>query len=236
MRNFFAVIVVFWAMVIATSIPSPIFDGIALFLLFGAGWVLIGDVKKTVRFRFGGSRPRWSHYVALPPLIVLLMLVTAVPTFAQGVVVGTPSLPPLDMNSLASQFVVFIFGLLSAFLSSPATTIVVSWLKRIPALDRYPSTTLAGVVSAVLMLALALAIHFGVEGQFRSIVDVVTAILTTLGGMSINLTGSAVLYNAVKAQNVAVIGYSRSNDAAQSARREKLLVQESKPPAPTTAG
>lgn len=158
------------------------------------------------------------HKRTLPPLpMAFLMLLFVAPVLAQGSTPSAPSLPPLDMNALAMQFMVFILGLLSSFISSPATVALVSWLKRVPALDRYPSTTLATGTAAVLMVVLALAVHFGVEGQFRSIVDVITAILTTLGGMSINLTSSTVLYNVAKAQNVSMIGYSRSTTTAQKA-------------------
>lgn len=135
-------------------------------------------------------------------IIALLALVGAVHAQDGG------ALPPLDPTQLGEQAITFLLGLLGAFMTSPATTAVVGILKRY-VFKTTPADTLALVTSAVLMLLLVLAITLGYEGEFRSIVQVVTALLTALAGVTVNLHTAARTYNANRRVGAAVVGYQR---------------------------
>lgn len=140
-------------------------------------------------------------------LLVIWLLVAVGSAAAQG---DTGTLPPFDFNQWVQKLIEFVMASLTAFLSAPATNAIVAFLKRYVFKDASASL-MALIVAAVLAVLLSVAAFAGVEGQFRTVVDLLTVILSSIVGIGLNLNGEARVYasNAKNRALMSVGAYTR---------------------------
>lgn len=151
-------------------------------------------------------------------------LLMAVPAFAQEPT-PTPVIPAeLDLNGVTQAFLVFVVGTFGAWITSPATVTIVGALKRYvftktPEQGGISGDTLALVVG-VLLAALTAALAFlGFEQEWRTGLQIAIGVVTVLTGVGLNLTRAGKSYQAAKAENAPITGYSRvtGNDTPKPA-------------------
>lgn len=136
-------------------------------------------------------------------------------------IVDVADVPTVDVEDAATNVVqtavdvanllsAMLIGIAGSFIASPATQAIVSVLKRIPALDTIPANTLALFVGVVLWAGAAVSGRLGVETQYGGIIDAVPILI----GLLATLVGAPLIHKVMVAQDVAVLGYIRSEPRA----------------------
>lgn len=142
--------------------------------------------------------------------IVLVMLFLLVVPLSAQAADPVPQLPVLDLTNLSALLNNLKDVVLLGFVTSPATVLIVSVLKRIHAFDEIASERLAWIVGSLLFAVLLLAMLTGYEVQFRSLLSFVIALLGVLTGPGAAFLGAAGLYTVAKAVNAPIVGFQRS--------------------------
>lgn len=107
-----------------------------------------------------------------------------------------------------------VIGLiLSTFGTAPITVVIVSVLKRIPALDRFSAPSLTFATASLLYVAGLTASYFRLDTQFQSILDAVVVIAPAIVSLVGTLIAAPAQYHVAKAAEVPVIGESRKPDS-----------------------
>lgn len=161
-------------------------------------------------------------------LLVFVALLMVLPAFAQettpeptvvagpvivedgGTVIVDPEMPPVVPNQEEAKGlaeVILAAAIASVFGTSPATTFIVSLLKRWTPVD---ARVLTGLTALVIAGLTAVATYFGFGVQFNSLLDTIGVAGPTLVTFIITLIGSAGWYEVAKATNAPVVSYQRS--------------------------
>jgi hypothetical protein len=107
-----------------------------------------------------------------------------------------------------------VIGLiLSTFGTAPITVVIVSILKRIPALDRFSAPSLTFATASLLYVAGLTASYFRLDTQFQSILDAIVVIAPAIVSLVGTLIAAPAQYHVAKAAEVPVIGESRKPDS-----------------------
>lgn len=163
-------------------------------------------------------------------LLFVLLFAVALPVLAQEAtpepapvaelpVLEAPATPEPSTLPVADPAVAFdmLIKLISAltvgFASAPFTVALVAILKRWPALEKVSAPTITFFVGAALWVVSAIAGALGYSIQFNSLIEAATTILPALAGLFAVLIGAPKLHQAAAANNVKVLGYSRTPPA-----------------------
>lgn len=93
---------------------------------------------------------------------------------------------------------------------APITLFLVSIAKHIPALNNIPAATIQFVVGLLLTVAYWVAQAVGVQVQFNSVLEFVTAVGPAILALLTTLSGSALLYQTAKRSQAGFLGYQRA--------------------------
>lgn len=138
---------------------------------------------------------------------VVLLVVLLVPSVAYA----SDGLETVDHNVVSALIVNTVVGLIvSAFGSSPITTVLVSVLKKVRWFDRLSGKDLNFLVSAVLYVGALIASYAGFSEQFNSVLDLVVAVAPPFVAFITNMTVSTAIYHTAKALEVPIVGESRN--------------------------
>ena len=175
-------------------------------------------MKRTEMQRNDLKLIKWAVIIGVTILLALL----ATSAFAQDSAEPTTPpeiLPDVDYDLTFENLQAYLLAMIVAFSSSPISTLVVSTLKRLPALKAVDGKTLQTIVGVVLFLALFAAKWFGIEAQFRQLLDIIYQGIPILLTLITFLTGSGVAYSLARRYKVAWLGYSRSPESPTVASR-----------------
>lgn len=157
--------------------------------------------------------------------VILLMLALPVMAFAQE----EPAVPEEPINVVVTGDENVLFDEveeppttepdvpLSVFLQGTLTLIIVSLLKRIPALDSIPAGTLTTIVAFVLWATFLIARAAGFEMQFNSISDFLEVALPALTELALVLLGGTALFKVAQVAKTPVLSYSRPPERSDKA-------------------
>lgn len=170
-------------------------------------------------------------------LLALLVFVLALPMLAQEVtpaagfdalpveagspvesasdLVETPpapeTLPVVDPGVAADLLIKTLAAIvLGAFGNAPITSVLVSVLKRIPALEHLTAPMLTFGVATVLWVVAALAGAAGYSVQFNDLLEALTTIIPALSGLLVSLIGAPAVHELAARAQVPVLGYKRT--------------------------
>lgn len=141
--------------------------------------------------------------------VICVLFLLAVPLSAQTID-PVPQLPVLDLTNLGALLANLRDVVLLGFVSSPATVLIVSVLKRIHTFDEIAAERLAWIVGTFLFAILLVAMLAGYEVQFRSFLSFVIAALGVLTGPGAAFLAAAGLYKGAVALNASVVGFQRT--------------------------
>lgn len=167
-----------------------------------------------LRSRYRLLAPFISWFVLLDTLslvllMVVVLLIAALPAFAQSTTGGAPT-GGLDlMQVLQTVGVIIATAIMGLFGTSPVTTFFVGLLKKIPQLGGISAPNLTLAVAGVLWLILSAARYFGYEIQFDNVLALLTTVLPPLAGFLGSLVGAPLVYEIAHANNVPILGYAR---------------------------
>ena len=132
-----------------------------------------------------------------------------------------PSISIVDVqdavNALINTMSAVVLGV---FGTAPITTVLVAVLKiaqrylpdvgLLRPIRNAPAPHLTFGVAGVLWVLASAAALAGVDVQFKSLIDFLTTTIPALSGFIVTLLAASRIYKAAKAQQVAIIGYSRT--------------------------
>lgn len=155
-------------------------------------------------------------------VVILILSLAIAPIYAQDtgtsstsivLPTGSPS-PELAATAIISA----IYTLIAQPFLAPLVTMLVSLSKRAKWLKNIRPETLNFGWSGALFIAWMLAAKFGFGAQFESGVSLLIGLGTYALGQTITPMTASAVYKQAKAQNVAVLGYSRAtaSDIANS--------------------
>jgi CBS domain containing-hemolysin-like protein len=114
-------------------------------------------------------------------------------------------------NDAATIIINLVVGIvIAAFGTSPLTTLLVGFLKKVTALDKISPQTLTFVVSAVLWISVSVGGLLGHETEVKNFVGLLGTVLPPIVAFITNLYGAPAIYEAAKKVNAPVIGVSSS--------------------------
>ncbi len=142
--------------------------------------------------------------------------ITELPTFEMNESLPEPdTLPVADPAVAFDMLIKLISSITVGFASAPFTVVLVSLLKRWPALEHISAPAITFAVGVVLWVGSAIAGALGYSIQFDSLLDAATTILPALAGLFAVLIGSPALHQLSAKAKIPVLGYSRTKPKAE---------------------
>lgn len=124
---------------------------------------------------------------------------------------ATGDYPIIDPAATVATIVNAVSGLvMAAFGAAPITVVVVSLLKRIPALNAISAPTMTFAVASVLYVGAILASVTGMQVQYESLLDFITTAAPAVVSFLATLIGAPAIHRLARTNNVALIGDSRT--------------------------
>ena len=150
--------------------------------------------------------------------LLILLTLAAFPVLAQSAT-ATPAAPEavvgyeyptLDLSAITALLSNTVSGLvLAAFGAAPVTTVLVNFLKNLPALRHIPAPRITVAVASVLYLLAIVASTTGLTVQFRSLLDFISTSAPAFVSFIATLFAAPAIYNAASARDVSLVGTPR---------------------------
>jgi uncharacterized membrane protein YgdD (TMEM256/DUF423 family) len=140
--------------------------------------------------------------------------ITELPTFEMNESLPEPDTLPIADPAVAFDMLIkLISSITVGFASAPFTVVLVSLLKRWPALEHISAPAITFAVGVVLWVGSAIAGALGYSIQFDTLLDAATTILPALAGLFAVLIGAPALHQLSAKADVKLLGYSRTPPA-----------------------
>jgi membrane glycosyltransferase len=155
-------------------------------------------------------------------LIVGILLLAVAPTLAQDTTIVIPEGTP-SFEVAVAAIISIVYALISQPFLAPMASFLVALSKRSKFLKRFKSETLNFSWSAILFLLWMYAVRVGFESEFKTSLMLLVEFGTAALGFFITPVVSSKVYEIAKANDVAILGFSRSTTETVTDTTDKAL-------------